>query len=91
MRRRPPRWWTLGWRSRYDINLDRPQLVWSLCLSDFNLPRLSWGHQAGGWYLVFSYGNGNSDPAFSIGIEKTAPEILEHWRERAAQEPQERS
>lgn len=63
-------WWTLGWSSTYRPERKRPQLVWSLCLSNFNLPRLRWFREAGGWYLTFDYGNGNSDPAFSIGIER---------------------
>lgn len=65
-------WWALGWRSKFDgekSEQHRPQLTWSLCLSNFNLPRIHWLREAGGGYVSFEYGNDNSDPAFSIGVE----------------------
>jgi hypothetical protein len=60
-------WWTLGWSN--DHKPDEPHVTWSLCLSNFNRPIVSWERYDGNGFVVVEWGNGNSDPAWSIGYE----------------------
>lgn len=67
-------WWTLGWRwsiGPVDSENRRRQVYGSLCLSEMNLPRLRWElHEERGYrFIVLDWGNGNSDPVWSIGLQ----------------------
>lgn len=57
-------WWTLGWHNRFH---DEAHVTWSLCLSNFNRPIIRWDLGEGCRFFSIEWGNGNSDPAWSIG------------------------
>lgn len=61
-------WWTLGWNST-NRGPGRRFLTWSICLSNTNRPHLNWGWEPGFHFVSFEWGNGNSDPVFSVGIQ----------------------
>lgn len=60
-------WWSLGWGNAGKP--DGPHLTWNLCLSNFNRPIVHWLREAGHGYVCIEWGNGNSDPAWSLGWE----------------------
>lgn len=65
-------WRALGWSSTYDrakAERHEPQFTWSFNPSHINIPRLRWFREAGGGFVCLEWGNGNSDPVWSIGVE----------------------
>lgn len=62
------KWWLLGWVWRFGrLRLD-------VCPSNFNRPLLEW-YRDGRWRGVsVGWGNGNSDPAFSLEVDLSSRE-----------------
>lgn len=64
-------WWTLGWNGQ--IGSKKRFVHGTLCLSNFNRPIVRWDFHFDapnpGGFLCFEWGNGNSDPAWSIGVQ----------------------
>lgn len=60
-------WWVLGWHGSLN---GRRGVTWSLCLSEINLPRVRWElRDPDGGFICLDWGNGNSDPVWSIGVQ----------------------
>lgn len=59
--------WSLGWDAK--VGLGRFTLFGTFCPSSINLPRLSWERYDEGGFVALSWGNGNSDPLWSISVQ----------------------
>ena len=46
------------------------RVVRSFDWSNRNRLRLRWAFEGAWWFVVLEYGNGNSDPVWSLGIER---------------------
>lgn len=60
-RARARRRWQLGWDLKFGRHLHA-----AFCPSAINRPYLRWDRWDGGGYIGLSWGNGNSDPVWSI-------------------------
>ena len=60
-------WKTLGWHNRFDPG--RSHVTWSFMPSQFNRPIIRWSWHLNERWFCIEWGNGNSDPAWSIGYQ----------------------